>query len=459
MPDDEPTPAVDATPSAARRRRRKSAWFVLAGAVALIIAGAFGLTAQRPPAPAPPSPPTTATSDPTSVRALRATPNAGEQRVSALTHLLERRAVAALAGDQAAWMATVDPTATRFAARQSKILANLRDVPFSDFRYEYTGVGPELSAARQSELGGTAWVGRVVVSYRLQGYDSTSTPTEQYLTVVQRGGRWLLAADSDGQTAPQPWDLGHVAVARGKHVLAFGTADASTLASYAEQGDGTVERVSKIWGSRWPRRAVLLVPRSEVEMGKLLLRGDGIDQIAAVTTGELSGSSAAGADRVVINPSAFSRLGNVGRRVVLTHEMTHVAVRSSTSGAVPIWLSEGFADYVGYQGVGLGRRTVAADVLALVRQGEGPSELPVVADFDPATTTIAPSYSAAWLASSLIADRYGQAKLVELYRTAAANPSEDPETALAQAFPAVLGTTEAKFTKSWLRYLGELASS
>lgn len=161
---------------------------------------------------------------------------------------------------------------------------------------------------------------------------------------------------------------------------------------------------------------------------------------------------------MVINPDAFSRLGVVGRRVVLTHEMTHVAVRSSTLPAVPIWLSEGFADYVGYQGVGLGRRTVAADVLALTRQGEGFTELPSAQDFDPTQTTIAPAYSAAWLACSLIADRYGQPALVKFYRTAATSDADDPEAAVSKAFASVLQTSESAFTQTWLDYLTELAS-
>lgn len=376
----------------------------------------------------------------------------------ALVALLKVRSAAVLGGDKAAWMATVDPASATFSAAQSRVFDNLREVPFSGFGYDFAGVAPELSAARQGELGATAWVARVVADYQLKDYDRTPTQTEQYLTSVQRSGRWYLAADSDGPTAAQPWDLGRVRLVRGDHVLALGTVEVSALRDYAAQGDRAVERVSTVWGRKWPRRAVLVVPRTEDEMGKLLMRTDGLDQVAAVTTGELSGSGTAGSDRVVINPSAFAKLGTTGQRVVLTHEMTHVAVRSSTSAAVPIWLSEGFADYVGYQGVGLGRRTVAADELALVRQGEGFTQLPTVADFDPAATTIAPSYSAAWLACSLIADRYGRAKLVELYRVTASNQSDDPDTALTQAFQSVLGTSEAAFTTRWRAYLTSLAT-
>ena len=370
------------------------------------------------------------------------------------------RAKAVLDHDERAWRSTLDPQSAAFTARQLAIFANLREVPFSVFSYQFDGVATPLSAARREQLGESAWVARVIADHRLEGYDRTSALTEQYLTSVKRGGSWYLAADTDGATVPEPWDLGRVRVVRGDDVLVMGTADLADLRSLAAQGDRAVGRVSTVWGEGWPRRAVLVVPQSEAEMGRLLMRSEGLDQIAAVTTGELLGgdSGVAGNDRVVINPSAFSRLGATGRRVVLTHEMTHVALRASTSAAVPIWLSEGFADYVGYQGVGLTRGTVAADIVALVRQGEGFTELPTPEDFDPTRTTIAPAYSAAWLACSLIADRYGQAALVRLYRTAATSEVEDPDTALTQAFSSVLRTSESAFTQTWVDYLAKLAA-
>ncbi len=425
---------------------------VLATVLSLVAGGAVGRATRTPPS----GPVVAVTAGPTSSPALRSTPDADEQRALAVTELLQTRAAAILAGDQAAWLSTVDP-GSAFHDQQARVFENLRDVPFGHVSFELAGVAPALTPARQSALGESAWVARVVADVRIKDFDRTPTQSEQFLTAVRRGDRWYLAADTDGQTAVQPWDLGRVHVVRGDRVLALGTADTEALRGYAAAGDRAVARVSRVWGTSWPQRAVLLVPRTEGEMSRLLARTDGIDQIAAVTTGELGDDGSAGSDRVVINPSAFARLGQVGQRVVLTHEMTHVAVRSSTSAPVPIWLSEGFADYVGYQGVGLTRRTVAADLLALQRQGEGFNQLPTDTDFDPAATTIAPSYSASWLACSLLADQYGRAKLVRFYRTAATDNSSDPDTAVVQAFRSVFDTTQGDFTKTWVRYMTRLS--
>jgi hypothetical protein len=394
------------------------------------------------------------------------TPDPLQARVQALQALLDARGRAVLDRDRAAWLATVDPDATAFRKQQSTVFSNLQTVPFAGWSSTFAGVAGDPSAERLRELGGAAWVARVQTGYRLRGYDSTPSLAEQFLTMVQRHGRWYLASTSDGDSAPQPWDLGRVRVVAGGRVLVLGTASTATLEEFAAAGDQAVDRITEVWGRRWSRHAVLIVPRTQKEMGKLLQRPqEGLSQIAAVTTGELAHGDhgVARSDRVVINPDAFHRLGSSGRRVVLAHEMTHVAVRSSTTAPVPIWLSEGFADYVGYQDVGLSRRAIAADVLALVRRGDGPRALPGVDDFDPTKTTIAPAYSGAWLACRLIADRYGQSTLVRLYRQIADTPvgsaGPDPDAATQAAFERVLGTSVTAFTAAWRGEMRALATS
>jgi hypothetical protein len=408
---------------------------------------------------------------PTATSTSTVSPSDEGQQVAALKALLNARARAAAAHDRAGWMAAVDPRSRGFAARQAAAFDNFAAVPFSSWSYEYLSRAPELSPARSASLGGHPWVARVLAGYEIEGFDSSRSTVEQYLTVVQREGRTYLSDDTDGGTAPQPWDLGRVRLVHGDRVLAMGTAPTATLSRYAAAGDRAVARVTQVWGAGWSRRAVLVVPRTQAEFGKLLLRQPaGLDQVAAVTTGDLGGTAStdvqhtsggrAGNDRVVLNPAAFTRLSGTGQRVVMTHEMTHVAVRQSTSAAVPIWLSEGFADFVGYRGTGVSRRLGAGDLLVLVRSGHGPRSLPTAADFDPSRTTIAPSYSGAWLACSRIADEHGSKALVALYRRAASpqNGSDgDPNARLATAFPEVLHTSVAAFTKDWRRYLSQLA--
>jgi hypothetical protein len=299
----------------------------------------------------------------------------------------------------------------------------------------------------------------------LAGYDRAPRSFEAAYTLVKRPGGWRIADDTDGATAMQIWDLPRMRVLRGRSSIVIGNAPDARMRDYSATADSAVRRVTGVWGKDWNSHVVIVTPSTKGEFAKLLVRtaDAGLDQVAAITQGTIDQGQRAQGDRVVINPKAFTALQPIGRRVVITHELTHVAARSSTTGQVPIWLSEGMADYVGYSGLDLPRARVAADLLALVRQGNGPRSLPTTADFDPEKTTIAPFYSASWLAVSRLVDLYGQARVVAFYRSIAGGPAMsqagelDPDAIAAKAFPKSFGVTEAAFVTGWKSYLNTLA--
>ncbi|HEY7721159.1 MAG TPA: hypothetical protein VIB11_04930 [Pedococcus sp.] len=386
-------------------------------------------------------------------------------RESALSDLLRARAAAVLARDRAGFTATLDNPRSGFGLRQLELFDNLSRLPLGTFAYGTPEPAPSLAAERAAQVGPDAWVARVSGRYSLAGYDAGQRSFETHLTVVRRGSAWRLADDSDGGSQPQLWDLPDLTVVRSRTTLVVGSGPASRLREYLRLGDEAVARVSRVWTQPWGSRVVLVVPRTAAQMSRQLGQDAGsVGQVAAVTDGSLGADGRAGADRVVVNPEALARLQPAGRRVVITHETTHVAVRASTTRPVPLWLSEGMADYVGYSGLGLPRARVAAELLERVRAGQGPTALPSEGDFDPATTTIAPSYNAAWLAVSLIADRHGSKGLVRFYTHAATlesaqDPPGDPAANTEAAFRDVLGTTGSAFTRDWLGYLRALARS
>lgn len=419
--------------------------------VLALVGGALWVTGQRGDRREVTAPPVA----PTTVLEPSPTADPSVLRLQALDELMAARSAAIRQRDRAAWLATVDPESEEFAARQAGVFDNLAEVPLADWRYEYAGDGPTLPAERHAELGPDAWVARAVLVYRLGDAEVGEVRREQYLTLVRRGEQWLVADDTDGGTAPDLWDLGPVSVVRGERSLVLGTVPEADLGRYAEETDHAAAHVDKVWGSEWPRTVVVMVPATQQEMARLLLRPDdaGLEQIAAVTTGEMGLDQAgASADRVIVNPGGFAQLGPLGRQVVLTHEITHVATRATTAEAVPIWLSEGFADYVAYQDTGVSTAVIAQDVLDRVRAGDGPVTLPTSVDFDPRRGDIAPAYSGSWLAARLIAERWGEDALVQLYRSVAGG------TPTSQALPQVLGVDEETLTQEWLDYLEEQAS-
>lgn len=400
----------------------------------------------------------------------QAAPTPVDTRDQELAALLQRRATALLARDRVGWLADLDPAATAYRKQQASIFDALDDVPLAVWRYQPEGHAPDVDPATAATRGADAWVARAILSYRIAGFDTADVRREENLTVVRRGERWVIAGDngaaSPGAATRQRdlWELGSLAVARGRYSLILGRTPAKrALTTYAAEVDRAVGAVSRVWGRGWSQKVVVLVPRNQAEMAMVLgTDGQGLDQIAAVTTGQLAqpGATELGttsSNRVVINPATFTTLGTVGRRVVLAHELTHVATRESTRSAVPIWLSEGFADYVGYRDSGVPVSVAAEDVLDQVRHDNGPTQLPTEPDFDPAHGDVGPAYEGAWLACRLIAERQGEPGLVRFYQVAAGSTGLRDAAATTAAVQVVLGTDQQTLVADWRRYLAQLA--
>ena len=387
-------------------------------------------------------------------------------REEALGDLLDRRATAVLSHDRTAFSATLDDPASGFGLRQLAQYDALVKLPLGTFRYGTPEPAPALSADRAAQVGPDAWVSRVAGRYDLAGFDTATREFESYFTVVRRADGWKLVDDTDGGTQVQVWDLPDLTVLRSGTTLVIGSGPTNRLRPYLALGDRAVAAVREVWTARWNARLVLVVPATAAQMAEQVGQDPAqVAQVAAVTDGPFDTDGRAGTDRVVVNPEAFATLEQTGKQVVTTHEATHVAVRATTDRQVPLWLSEGMADYVGYRSVDATRQRVAAALLDEVRAGTGPTALPAAADFDPGRSTIAPSYNAAWLAACRIVDRRGEGALVEFYLAVAtrngargSSSLSDADANAAAAFRTVLGTTEAAFTRDWLAYLRRLAT-
>ena len=117
-------------------------------------------------------------------------------------------------GDRDLFLDTVDPGATEFFGAQTRMFDRATSLEVADWSYQVTGDGPGLTDAQASALPPGAAIVRVRLTYRLDGTE-TVTDREQYLTVVPRGGRWLVAGDTDAaesgfDTQRDLWDLGPV---------------------------------------------------------------------------------------------------------------------------------------------------------------------------------------------------------------------------------------------------------
>lgn len=382
------------------------------------------------------------------------------RRTAAVERLLSDRAQAIRRRDRPAFLATLDPdpSAAPFRARQVKVFDALADVPIGSWSYQLDPTRERVPDARVDALRGPGWWGPdVVLRYQLKGFDPRPTRAEQYFTFVQRSGRWVIASDDDfkavGQAStPGIWDGGDVVVVRGARCLVMGhPASARMLRQVADAVDAAVPRVTAVFGDGWSQKVVVLVPDTSAELAELLDSRSDFSQIAAVATAELEGGAdySPVGDRVIVNPPNFTKLGSLGRRVVLTHEVTHVATRATSGPLVPTWLVEGFADYVGYQGVDVPLSVSARELRAAVRAGRVPTRLPTEQDFEATNKELSEVYEQAWLAVSRLAEVHGRAKLLAFYRDIGAAREGEEDAVVEAAFRKAFGRSTADFVEDW----------
>ncbi|MFD7239364.1 hypothetical protein ACFWAT_29190 [Streptomyces syringium] len=375
-------------------------------------------------------------------------PDADDRSVQ---RLLDRWADALRGRDEAAFLAAVDPRATGYRAARQRVFDRLKDVPLAAYGYRLVRRGGFTPAAGDGR--------RVAVEaelrYRIAGYDTAPVTAPARLTLVKRDGRWYVAAQDDRDASRQLWEHGTVTVVRGAHSLVLGVGqDRGRLRALAGLADRAVPAVGAAWRGKWAGRVVVEMPASLDTMAALLgAPATGYRGIAAVTTGEVGGAGAAPADRIIVNPEAYGVLGDFGRRVVLTHETAHVATRALTSPATPLWLSEGFADWAAYRDTDRTPRQAAPELARAVTGGELPRRLPEDGEFGFAGESgrLARAYEEGWLACRMIADEWGEEKLVAFYRAVGGHSRR--AGAVEAALHDVLGVNLADFTARWRAYL------
>lgn len=432
---------------------------VALGLAVCLVAGA-GYAGLRQIADAPADPKAPGAHQP----ATSATPDqaqAGVRRAVAGEAVLQKMTDAVENDNRTEFLDTIDPKASAFRTSARTIFSNLSTLPLGTFQLRYvsddTGA---LTPARTTELGGTqSWLAQVEVSWQLSGYDVKPARETLPVTFVTRDGTTYAASFSErfaaGQRRPV-WALGPVDVAKGKHSLVVSLDSEAEAKSYVAVADKAVESVSKVWGKNWRQKVIIYLPAKQDQMeGILGAQPNTYTQIAAVTMAELDTPAVGAPVRIVANPKLFEELGKQGRRIVLTHETTHVA-STATASPVPLWLAEGFADYVAFTAVPVQDESAAKELFKAVRAGKVPTALPTPEAFAASAAELPQAYEAAWLACRLIAEREGQAKLVKFYLAVHTSKST---TGLADAFKSVLGMTEAQFVAQWQKYLERLAGA
>ncbi len=366
---------------------------------------------------------------------------------------LRRQEQALRAGDRRAYLHTWDSEFAASRSRASTAYANLQALHAEVRSTRYAADIGGLSLHRQQRLGGTSWTAEVQLSWRLRGFDNSDALATLRYTFVQRGDTAYVVDVAAAAGARRPvWLLGPLAVRRSGRTLVAATtpADADRIDRRLRQAAVDVASVVPAWRGG----LVAYVPADTEQLEAVLAATPGAySQIAAVTT-TVDGSHRADAPvAIVINPEVFADLGPVGAAVVITHESTHAATGAAAAD-LPLWVAEGFADYVGIGSVDVPLSVSAQALVRDIGRHGLPDALPSDADFGSARGSLEVYYEQAWLAARLIAREHGEARLLAFYERVVAHPDR-----VAQALRTVLHTTRPALTAQWRTYLRAVAGA
>jgi hypothetical protein len=357
--------------------------------------------------------------------------------------LLARRGDAVTRDAAAVWRGTQTTSA------KAPVFARLAVLPITQWVYD----------VRSTDASADGATVRLDVRLRVKlDVDAADSIVHERLTLRRAGSGWLVASEATADKRAQPWDLGTLSIVRGSHTLVIGIdTPTATLRSYATASDSSIPDVTAVWGSDWEKRAVLVVPHTVSQLARALGRTAGsLDGYAAVTTGDLTTDPAGrSALRVWINTPGMVDLSSLGREVVVRHELTHVATAAPSVDGVPLWLVEGFAEYVGYKGSGIPLRDELSELAAAQRKGKVPDHLPTEQMFDSEQVDLA--YEGGDLACRVIAEKYGQKALVRFYRLVVSDPGTESQK-LDSALRVVTGGNTEAFENAWHARLRALAA-
>lgn len=276
-----------------------------------------------------------------------------------------------------------------------------------------------------------------VGSYHLRGAAPGPASFTRALTAHHDPAGWRLVDDRGAATMALPWDLPLARRVENAQVVVIGNAPDATLRWYAEAAAAAWTRVGTWWPTLPAGKPVVVVPRSATEFAAQAGRAAAGD-IAAVTVGSLARGRVARGDLVVVNPAVQQRLTQNGRRTILRHELTHVAIRGTTTGFAPQWLTEGFATQASWDGAGipvqLRARAARWSPAQLV-----PADVPTDAEVESATGATHAYDTASLLVDDLVA-RHGRPAVVAFYRalTAGRTREDAAQHAFGESFAAVL---------------------
>ena len=363
---------------------------------------------------------------------------------------LSEQSAALLRGDEAGWLAAVGPALRN---RYRGMFRSLRGLGVTRFEYQ-PGLGKPVG-------GDASAVGfRADVSYCLGAQMCPDTPgsdwqkpphISQQLTLKAVGGRYVIsglaAAAEPDERQPAPWENGELVFAQGKRVtLAAPKAQAKSLSrvlQVAEQAAAVDDRYAALIGTTPNRYRIYLA--GEKEWKSWYGGDDNAWAIGLSVPLNMHGIDVLLRMKEMADPLVL--------RITLQHELGHVVTLTGAyraDAAEDTWLSEGIAEYIGWQPKSASGSLRRSSVQWALHRSKPPTSMvPPLPGRNASDRAGDAFYGLSHFAADCMAKKYGEKKLLDFVRLVLAQDNEYDQ-ASQDAYGVPFKTVD-KYCVSWIR--------
>ncbi|MGW9209233.1 hypothetical protein ACWGR4_19880 [Embleya sp. NPDC055664] len=383
-----------------------------------------------------------------------------------LAGLADSRTQALKSGNVDGFVAGIDPAAPELATAQRRLFANLRLFPFTsvEFRPSTATVEPA------NDAGPLTRDVNVVFAHQITGVDSEPI-AERYTWTVTRasvGAPLLITKIVGGSTRgggnafPAPWDEDELAVLERPHVLlAVPAKNKTKAAAWADRAESALKKNLAVWKGPaiTPQRYVIYVTPDH-ETFIRALSGNDLPNVTGVCRTMPPARPTMGRDqpmagsRITLDGSdeMFAKNDGEQQTHLIRHELGHAMVAEFERGGEgpPLWVSEGFAEYLAWTDLSLSE-WFQPTAREQVRAGKFTGKLPTDADVNsPDAKTSTVSYHYSMLTIRYMAEKYGVAKADQFVVAVYKDPSP---AAIDAALKEATGLDRDTFESNWAKYV------
>jgi hypothetical protein len=365
--------------------------------------------------------------------------------------LLHRQGAALLAGDEAGWLAAVDPGQPALRANYRDVYARLRALDVSQWMDNPQLVSQPADPVMKVDS---------TVSYCFSmglcpryGNAGTEAPTlRRTLTLKTVGGKLVITGVATPKLAddeylrPTPWESTALTFRQGTRVTVAATASQAAhlddVLAVAESAAKLNDRIAGLVENPQKRYRIYL---ADAKAWRAWYGGEK----GRYTIGYAINLNADGADVVLNMPQLTDRKELV---TTIKHEMGHVVTSSgfNVTGSKDGWLAEGIAEYIGWSPAAATASWRRPSVRTVVHGGHRPTSiaLPPLPD-DASLLRTDAFYGLSHFAMTCLASKYGERALFDFVRYRMQNGFEYDD-ASRRAFHQPFKTVD-KACVTWIR--------